>query len=264
MTATPLFDGCTHPTLDGTWLREADGAGNTFENLAREMEANGVSHALAHGLGLGGYDEEAYASAARSCSDRILPIAYFDPERVPEPDDVGPWLQHIRQLGYVGFKIHPRLASLTYTDERLPPLLAGAKHAGLAPLLCTYAWTHTAAFAENTIENLGLLLAQVPEAKVILVHAGGVRLLEFVELARAHPGVLLDLSLTLTKYEGSSIDLDLAFCFQRFDRRICMGSDSPEVSLAELRRRFEHFAEGLTQEKRTNIAHANLERFLGL
>lgn len=264
MAQTLLFDCTTHPTPDGTWLRPDDGSGNTFEALKDEMDAHGVPWALAHGMGLGGYEEDTYAERARAAGDGILPVAFFDPDAVQTQDDVGAWLERAKDLGYVGVKIHPRLARLTYADERLPPLIMGAQRLGLAVLLCTYAWERSLRCAENSVECLARLLATVTDANLILVHAGGVRLLEHVELARAHRNVLLDLSLTLTKYEGSSIDLDLRFCFERFDERICVGSDSPEVSLANLRRRFEEFAADLPESKRENIAHRNLRTYLDL
>ena len=46
--------------------------------------------------------------------------------------------------------------------------------------------------------------------------------------------------------------------------RICVGSDSPEFSPQRLRRRFEHFAHGLSEEKAENVAHKNLFAFAGL
>jgi hypothetical protein len=67
----------------------------------------------------------------------------------------------------------------------------------------------------------------------------------------------------MCKYKGSSVDLDVRFLFENFDRRICIGSDSPEFSLDVMRERFDFFAHGLPGEKIRNIANLNLSRFLG-
>jgi predicted TIM-barrel fold metal-dependent hydrolase len=74
----------------------------------------------------------------------------------------------------------------------------------------------------------------------------------------------MDLSMTMMKYEGSSIDQDIRFLFRSFDRRIAIGTDYPEYSLERVRARFEYFSEGLPQEKKENVAHRNLSRFLGM
>ena len=53
------------------------------------------------------------------------------------------------------------------------------------------------------------------------------------------PNVLLDLSNTLLRYQGSSLDRDIAWLFRSFDRRICIGSDYPDYEPGQLRARFE-------------------------
>jgi hypothetical protein len=70
--------------------------------------------------------------------------------------------------------------------------------------------------------------------------------------------VLLDLSFTLCRYEGSSVDLDIRYLFQNFDQRICVGSDNPQFTLAQFRKRFDELSADLDPEKRMNAAHRNL------
>src|SRR5205085_2428141 len=91
---------------------------------------------------------------------------------------------------------------------------------------------------KDPLYSLVSILKQVPEARVVLLHGGDVRLLQYSELVRFNPSLLLDLSQTLMKYPGSSIDMDLRFLFQSFDRRICIGSDFPEYSLRDVKGRF--------------------------
>ena len=88
-------------------------------------------------------------------------------------------------------------------------------------------------------------------------------MLELAEVARSFPSLLLDLSFTLCKYEGSSVDADLRFLFRRFDRRICVGSDDPEFSLGDLRRRFDELSEGLDEGRRERIGWGNLAQLFG-
>lgn len=57
-------------------------------------------------------------------------------------------------------------------------------------------------------------------------------------------------------------NLDLQFIFREV-RRICVGSDSPEYSVLDLRRRFDVFAENLEAEKPAHIVHKHLFKFSG-
>jgi predicted TIM-barrel fold metal-dependent hydrolase len=89
--------------------------------------------------------------------------------------------------------------------------------------------------------------------------------MKYAELVRHNTNLLLDLSMTFMKYEGSSVDEDLTFLFSSFDRRICLGTDHPEWSHLQLRTRFEEVVAktGIPEEKQKNIAYENLERFIG-
>jgi len=84
-----------------------------------------------------------------------------------------------------------------------------------------------------------------------------------MEICRPYQNVLLDLSFKLCRYEGSSVDLDIRYLFQNFDQRICVGSDNPQFSLAQFRRRFDELTAGLDREKSLNAAHRNLRSFIG-
>jgi predicted TIM-barrel fold metal-dependent hydrolase len=114
----------------------------------------------------------------------------------------------------------------------------------------------------DPLYSLVRLLKRCPNARVVLVHGGDVRLLEYAELVRFNQNLLLDLSLTIMKYRGSSLDTDIGFLFRQFDRRLCVGTDFPEYSPAALRARFDDFSRDLPAEKVENIAYRNLQTFL--
>lgn len=252
-----LFDALAHPTLSGAWLgRDLDAS---FAALSAELEQGGFAGACAIGLaGVEGYSHEAFAAACRA-HPRLVPIAGFNPLSDPGR------LRALRDLGFVGIKIHPRFSGLTQRLAQLGPWLREAGDAGLVVFLCTYCHGPIGQMpAGDPYLELLASLQQAPATRVVLVHGGDVQLLRYAELVRFNANLLLDLSLTLMKYPGSSIDADLRFLFQHFDRRICVGSDWPEYRLAAVRQRFELFAEGLSADKRANIASRNLIHFLGL
>lgn len=252
-----LFDALAHPTLSGDWLGR--GLDARFDALCAELRAHNYLGACAIGLdGIEGYTHEAFAAACRN-HPQLVPIAGFNPLTDPGR------LHELAALGFMGIKIHPRFSGLTKRLGRLGPWLREAGDAGLVVFLCTYCHGPLAQMpASDPLLDISHSLREAPDTRVVLVHGGDVQLLRYSELVRFNPNLLLDLSLTLMKYAGSSLDADLAFLFKHFDRRICVGSDWPEYSLVDVRRRFENFAKDLNETKRANIASGNLIRFLGL
>ena len=89
-------------------------------------------------------------------------------------------------------------------------------------------------------------------------------LIRYMELVRFNENLLLDLSLTIMKYKGSSIDLDIRYLFTNFDRRICIGTDHPEYTHLDVRKRFEYFGQDVAINKLENIAFLNLTKFLNI
>jgi predicted TIM-barrel fold metal-dependent hydrolase len=117
-------------------------------------------------------------------------------------------------------------------------------------------------YVDVIAETVGLLSA-LEGVPMVLMHSGSVRLLEMAEVVRGFPSALLDLSFTLCKYEGSSLDDDLYFLFRTMDQRLCVGSDYPEFSARDLRRRFNRLATGLCRHRAENIGFRNLSTVLG-
>ena len=257
MSDIPMFDSLTHPSLDGDWIHPRWNGRNSFAQLREEMAAADVRWAFAVAMGTsGGWDVAAYPGECGKAGARLFPVAYLDPAAPPN-------FKVLREQGFVGIKIHPRLGGFGFWDGRLPGWILEAQAAGLVTLLCTYPFGD-AAGVPGSMDDLQGLLAATAGCKVILLHAGAVRLREVMELARPFKDTLLDLSFTLCEYEGSSVDDDLRFVLRRHGRRVCVGSDAPEFSPADFRRRFEELTDGLEDAARENIAHGNLFNFTGL
>ena len=266
MTSIPLFDSLTHPTLDGNWNKPEYNGLNSIERIQDEMTRFNVQWAFAVGMGpnIGGYNEEIYAQYINNQSSQLFPVALFDFSFLENWANIEDYTSNLKKLGYCGIKIHPRISGITYNDPRLVEIVRHSNAAGLVVMICTYNWECSIRSIDNSVENLVYLLDKVSDQKLILLHGGAVQLLQVAEIARHFPNVLVDLSFTLCKYEGSSIDQDIQFLFNTFDRKICVGSDSPEFSLADLRRRFEFFSKDIEAIKKENIAHRNLLNFIGL
>ena len=58
-------------------------------------------------------------------------------------------------------------------------------------------------------------------------------------MGRMHPQLIVDVSFTIMRYAGSSIDRDLRFLAEQLDQRMSVGSDFPEYTPAETLARFD-------------------------
>lgn len=256
----PLFDSLAHPTISGQWFGQNVDAG--FDHLTIELENNGFCGACAVGLdGVEGYEHERFITVCRAYS-KLYPVAGIGALTLERAKTE---LPRLFDLGYRAIKIHPRFSQMTGRIRELQPVFDTAASMGFVVFYCTYMHTRLDEYpAEDPFYALVRLLKRSPSTKVVLVHGGDVSLLRYAELVRFNGNLLLDLSLTMMKYRGSSIDADIRFLVERFDRRICVGSDHPEYKHADIRERFEWFTEKLHQSKRENIGYRNLCSFLGI
>ena len=229
MNSVPIFDSLTHPMPTGQWLNNKPVLPNTIEQLLKDMRENNIRWAMAVGMGsgIGGYAEDNYAQFIRDNSDNLFPVAFVDFSKLRSATDVPIYVRKLRALGYAGIKIHPRRAAITYSHPLIPALVECGNDAGLAVLICTYVWGPGRGTGARGIDGLIEMLNTLGDGSVVLLHGGAVRLLELAEYVRHRPNLLLDISFTLCKYVGSSLDQDIGYLFRHFDRRICVGSDSP-------------------------------------
>ncbi len=263
MNDIPIFDSLTHPTLDDNWILPKYPESANIQQLLYDMKENNICKALAVGMkGIGGYDLKKYAKFLKPYSDKLLPVAFVDFNIFNDKKNIETYIKNAINLGYIAFKIHPRISKLRLDDPQLDCFLKIASKYNMPVLLCTYYFENSLLLTYNTIGVLNELLYNNQETKIILLHGGNVRLLEFMEIVRAYPNVLLDLSFTIGKYHGSSISNDIKFLFKQFDRRICIGTDHPEFNQKFLRQVFNEYSVDITEEKKRNIAYKNLENFI--
>lgn len=256
----PILDSLSHPTLTGRWISGDVDA--TFPTLDSELRGAGFCGACAVGLaGIEGYSHEPFL---RACAryQALIPVAGFDPTG---PQALSSELDHIAGLGYRAVKVHPRFSRFEPTAELLGEIFRAASARGLVVFYCTFLHTRLDIYpAADPLYALVGGLKRSPDAKVVLVHGGDIQAMRYAELVHYNPGLLLDLSYTLLKYRGSSLDADMSFLFRNFDRRICVGVDHPEFTHRALRSRFDDLVSGLPDEKARNIGSRNLESFLGV
>jgi predicted TIM-barrel fold metal-dependent hydrolase len=256
-----IFDTLSHPTLTGKWIGRTQVI-PTFENLYHDLCYNNYKGACA--IGMAGIENYSHENFIQACNNypTLVPIAGFGTQSIINHKEEIPYLSN---LGYKGIKIHPRFSRVyptTHFNHLVGTFKAAAAH-NMVVYYCTYSHCVLKHYpSSEPLYDLIALLKETPDTKIVLAHGGDVQVLRYAELVRFNPNLLLDLSLTIMKYQGSSIDLDIRFLFQQFDRRICVGTDFPEYTHKQLLTRFNAFSEGISLEKQENIASKNIMSFL--
>lgn len=257
-----IFDCSTHPTLDSDWLAPKYNGMADFDLLINNMKHNGIKKAFAIGMkNIGAYNEDSFIEKVKKYEEYLYPIAYFDNFEFKDLTELHKYLSTIKEKGYYGIKIHPRFSDINFAHKNLANIIEMANTLKLIPIICTYFSSQELNIRDN-LREIAKLMNKIPDAKIIFLHSGVTNLLEFVNMMKIYKNVLFDLSYTFCKYNGSSLDMDIKFLFNNFDKRICIGSDHPEVTMQQLRERFEFFAQGIQNQKLENIAYRNLEEFI--
>ena len=257
----PIFDSLTHPTISGEWLSGKFNA--EFSALNAEMEANNVVNACAVGLpNVGEYNHVDFINFCKKYN-KLIPIAGFD----IFTNNIDEEISQLKSMGFRGLKLHPRCGNFSFEkdNERIVEIMNSCFDNNLVVFICTYFSSEMNLFPNrDPFWDLVSIFKKSPKTKTILVHGGLTRIMQYVDLVRFNSNILLDLSYTIIKYQGSSLDLDIKYLFESFDRKLCIGSDHPEFSINHLRERLDFFSVDLPKLKLENIYYKNLKNFFNV
>lgn len=254
-----FFDSLTHITPDGSWMG-ANRYDARLERLLEEMDRCPCPPACACLVAIAGLIEnETVLDAARQHPHRFVPIGSFNPVACADEIEVGRNVVRLAQDGFAGLKLHPRLNGYDPLDPQVAAAIRAAGDHGLVVFLDTLFRQPGRAtrYAPDVVDDLAL---RCPTTSLILLHGGGSHVLAMSEVVAAHPQLVLDISFTVLRYAGSSVDDDLRFLLRTFDRRMVVGSDFPEYLPFDVCRRIENLAAEAAPIQRENVLHANLAR----
>jgi len=250
------FDSLVHVTRDGKWLNQRDDA--SYRRLVRELDTGEIDRACLVGLP-GVVDNEYVLDCARTSGSRLVPIAGFDPSAFVHAATMAADIAAIAAAGFAGIKLHPRLGGY----DPLGPACLAAIRAAADTRLVVFLDTmfrqraHATEYAADTIDRL---VHDCAGARIVLLHGGGSALLDVADIVRQHDGLVLDLSFTVMRYAGTSLDADIRWVMGKFDERVVVGSDMPEYTPAATFARAQMLADGMAPGKWANIAYRNLTR----
>ncbi len=255
-----FFDSLVHVTQDGRWLG-SDRHDARAERLLSEMDGCGVERACL--VAIAGYVEnETVLEVAGRHPGRFVAVGSVNPARLAQPADAAAAVRALAGRGFAGLKLHPRLHGYDPRDERCLAAIAAAAGLGLPVLLDTL-FRQPRIATPHAADAIDHIAHACRGARIVLLHGGGPALLELAEIVRIHDGLLLDVSHTIMRYRGSSLDADLAHVFATLDRRTVLGSDFPEYAPREVLARAETLMNGLAEMKKQNVLFRNLESLFG-
>jgi predicted TIM-barrel fold metal-dependent hydrolase len=253
------FDVNSHMTSTGTWLNGRAEA--SLANLRDSMTRTGVTRALL--VGLAGVNSVEEILRAASTDPRFLPVVGADPAVADDHGGAESWVASLGSRGVRGIKIHCRLSATHPYDSRVLDLLTACARNEMPVLFCSHL-VGLSPPAPPISEIADRYLREIRALKLLIVHGGLSAAISLFEIARHYPGCYLDLSFTINRYAGSSVDADLRFLMSNLDQKLMLGSDFPEVLHAEVLDRFRFLAREVESEKLENIRYRNADRFFGL
>lgn len=255
-----FFDSLVHVTADGRWLG-GDRYDASLGRLLREMERGGCGRACL--VAIADYQDNATViDVTRNHPKLFVPIAGFNPAHCGDSHQITKGVAALAGQGFAGIKLHPRLNRYDPLDPRALAAVEAAGRHGLVVFLDTL-FRQPDRATQHPADVIDAVAHAGTGTRIVLLHGGGAHLLEMFEMVRMHANLILDVSFTLMRYAGSSIDLDIRFLCQALDQRLTVGSDFPEYVPADARARIAGLAEGVASDKLDNILFRNLERLFG-
>jgi uncharacterized protein len=228
-----------------------------LSGLLRTMDDAGIDRGLALGVGIKASTvartNEFIGTVPR---DRLVPMGTVHPELSVEEN-----LQHLRDNGIVGVKLHPLFQALSLSDPRVRDILAALAEEGMPVIAHVGAGGDEEANERGKPAALRRLADDLPDLKLIACHYGGYHRLDEAEEHVVGSRVALETSWPPTLAE---LDPDrlVAIIRRHGADRVVFGSDwpmaDPAAEIAAIR------ALGLTSEEQDAILGGNLARIVGI
>lgn len=161
-------------------------------------------------------------------------------------------------------KIHPRHINMPFHKKvYYLNLFKKISKFNFTIMWCTLdSWKNKIPDTDHQLNLITMMTNKCNKNKIILMHSGGTNLLKFYEKFRFKKNIYFDLSYTIDLYKKTTLENDIKFLFNKFDERIIVGTDYPDIkfkkhycNLLELVKKSK-----ITITKKKNILFNNLKK----
>lgn len=133
----------------------------------------------------------------------------------------------IKKLGFVGIVIHPYIQEIDKTyNHKIDTLINECENHKLFISICS-AYGGSKMYKYFPLEIVSYV-AERFNREIIIIHGGGLKIMEALLLAESYKNIYLETSFSLNYWAGSNILLDYSYAFKKIgSKRIIFGSDNP-------------------------------------
>lgn len=216
----------THLHLDPRVYSTALGAA---AELSRQLRVADINLGIVLQLQVHPWSIEEVSSAI-SYFDNLRAFVNIHPEEIGALDKLD---YAIKDLNYIGLKLHPRLQEFDIESKACYDLVKKAGELNVPVLVC--------GFPDGTMIMRGFsplvyanLAKECNNTKIIWAHMGGHYVIDFMMLAKRLPNVFMDCSYSLLYYQGSPTVKNMVYAMKSMKmNRIFYGSDYPDREIKE-------------------------------
>lgn len=169
---------------------------------------------------------------------------------------------HKRGFSYI-VKLHPRISNITRRDfDAVRDTLMTMD----AEAIVVDNWVFGPQIENHIGTELTIYLSQnLPDKRIIMAHAGGVRILETMLLTRPLENVYFDLAATCCYFKKTSVQRDIIHFLKYTKERVMFGSDYPEFPVQKAIKAIKNGLEKaeLTEEEQSKIMYKTAKIILG-
>ncbi len=139
----------------------------------------------------------------------------------------------IKKIGFIGIVIHPYIQNIdNRLYDKLDTLINACENKKLFISVC-------AAYGSSKMYKYYPLkivshIAERFSREIIIIHGGGLKIMESLLLAESYKNIYLETSFSLNYWSESSLIADYAYVFKKIgSKRIIFGSDNPFMPYSE-------------------------------
>lgn len=257
-----IIDANVHITENGEWF--GSGKNAAIETLIAALDDANVDKALVLPI-TGSIANEKLVEIISRFPERLIVGASFNPALFDSAGKAAEaFISEFAASPIKIIKFHNRFGKYTPTDGRFLKVLEQNNNLPVPKLVAVCGFFNDKNMDSGIVPPLYIfdLAKKFQGTNFIIMHGAGTWIMKTAEMIRDMKNVFLDLSFTLSKYKGSSIDNDIKWLCSNFDKRLIWGSDFPEFTVKEALNDFYAINKDLAAEKQENILGKNLMELL--